>query len=501
MKCFTLQPIKLIISGILIMSFFTNCHGSDHDKVRHSAVAGGFYPSDPATLRSMIESMVADAEVPSVKQPVMALIAPHAGYVYSGQVAAYAYALLQNREIRRVIILSPCHVEAFEGASVYDGEAYETPLGAVPVDQDFCRKLSDAHPLIHYSGKGHDTGSYARGEHAVEVQIPFLQTVLTDFKIVPVVMGDQDYQTCRALGYALAKLIPDEKTVIVTSSDLSHFHSYDEAVRKDRSVLKAIEEWDYYNLHRNLRGRTWEACGGGPIIATMIAVEQRGANVAKLLKYANSGDVPRGDRSSVVGYSAFAFFRDPDLRKSESEFELSIAEQKTLLKMAREAVETMVISGRKYACEEVEQPGLLIDRGAFVTLKINGALRGCIGYTAPIMPLYQTVCEVAVQAALKDPRFRPVSKAELADLEYDISVLSPFRHVGKIEDIKIGTHGLLIQKGRNAGLLLPQVAIEQGWDRETFLQHTCRKAGLLPDDWQDPEADMFMFSAFVFAEE
>jgi AmmeMemoRadiSam system protein A len=314
-------------------------------------------------------------------------------------------------------------------------------------------------------------------------------------------MGDQDYETCRALGVALAELIDSPETIIVASSDLSHFHPYDEAVKLDHKVLRAIEEWDYFNLSRNLRSRIWEACGGSPIVATMIAVERLGANQAKLIKYANSGDVQQGDRSRVVGYSAMAFIKSGSQSlKSKKVFQLSKPDQEQLLKIAKNSVEMIVKKGEIYNFSSEGFETLQQERGAFVTLKEHGRLRGCIGYTAPIQPLCNTVRDAAVHAAIKDPRFTPVSEDELSNLSYEISVLSPFQRVLDIKEIEIGKHGLLMKKGGREGLLLPQVASEQGWDRLTFLQHTCRKAGLPLDAWKDKDTDIFLFSAFVFGE-
>jgi len=287
----------------------------------------------------------------------------------------------------------------------------------------------------------------------------------------------------------------------VASSDLSHFHSYDEAVKLDHKVINAIKEWDYFNLLRNLQSRIWEACGGGPIVATMIAAEELGANEAILLKYANSGDVPAGERSRVVGYSAIAFCKNKEAhRNKDNEFSLSKAEQEELLKIARQAVESIVRQKKVLEISHCEYEALKQDRGAFVTLRKHGQLRGCIGYTAPIQPLYLTVRDAAISAAERDPRFRPVQEDELDELSYEISVLSPMRHVRDINEIVIGKHGLVVKKGYSEGLLLPQVAPEQGWDCIEFLEHTCRKAGLPPEAWKDEDTDIFCFTAFVFGE-
>jgi len=470
-------------------------------KVRPAAVAGAFYPASPQKLTLMVDNLLARASAPKISAVPIALIVPHAGYVYSGAVAAEAFAQLKGRNVQRVVLIAPSHYDYFEGASIYDGEAYSTPLGTLKVDGAFAGKLAKKSALIFRSGRGHGMVN-GRGEHAVEVELPFLQRTLKTFTLVPIVMGEQSYETCRALGVALAELIKDGKTIIVASSDLSHYHPYEDCIRRDKKVLQAIKEWDYYSLSKNFNARIWQACGGGPIVATMMAAERLGANRAQLLKYANSGDIPGGDKSRVVGYSAWALYRAADVKSGDAaEFNLNKAQQKVLLQIARRAVEEAVRTGRKYEPPPPQDETLRMDRGAFVTLSENSRLRGCIGYTSPVKPLYLTVRDVAMEAALHDPRFSAVSEAELPLLHYEISVLSPFRHVLNIRQIKVGRDGLLIKKGAYAGLLLPQVAVDRKWDRMTFLRQTCRKAGLPLDAWKNAQTDIFRFSAFVFGEE
>jgi len=474
-------------------------------KIRQPAAAGGFYPADPRELARAVDELLARAQPPALPEAPAALIVPHAGYMYSGGVAAQAYALLKDRKYARVVVISPSHMDAFGFSAVYDGDAYATPLGAVAVDKAFSARLAKAGPGLELSSRGH-TVSGERGEHALEVQLPFLQRALGAFQLTAIVMGDQRYEACRALGVALAKTIQGSEgsTLVVASSDLSHYHPYEEAVRLDRRVLKAIEEWDYYTLARNFEQNLWEACGGGPIVAAMIAAERLGARQARLLKYANSGDVT-GDRSRVVGYGAVALWKAAKASgdgeaKGAGEFSLGRKEQEELLWLARKSVETAVRERKLYECPAPRLPSLLEDRGAFVTLKKQGRLRGCIGYIFPMKPLYLTVRDVAALAAVRDERFPPVATAELDQLEYEISVLSPLRRVLEAKEIIVGRHGLVVKKADREGLLLPQVAAEQGWDRMRFLRETCLKAGLAPSAWQDPESDIFRFTAFVFGE-
>ncbi|MGA2329552.1 MAG: AmmeMemoRadiSam system protein B [Bryobacteraceae bacterium] len=468
-------------------------------KTRQPAVAGAFYPADANELRNMVDGFLAQAAPPAVAGPVVALISPHAGYQFSGAVAAYSYALLKGRKPERVVVIAPSHIEAFGFSAVYDGDAYATPLGTVPVDKAFAAKLASMSPLIKLSSQGH-VASGGQGEHALEVQLPFLQRVLGQFKLVPIIMGDQSYDACRALGVALAKLIQGSDTLIVASSDLSHFHPYDEAVKIDHKTLKAIQEWDYLSMSRNFESRVWEACGGGPIVAAMIASERLGATEAVLLKYANSGDVT-GDHSRVVGYGALALVKAAGGQASAAPpFSLTQAERDELLKLARTSVETAVRQHRAYDFKGSNSEALMQERGAFVTLKKNGELRGCIGYVAPVKPLSLTVRDVATYAALRDSRFSPVEPSELSQLQYEVSVLSPLRRVLDIKQIEVGKDGLVMRRGENEGLLLPQVPVEQHWNRATFLAETCRKAGLPADAWKDEQTDIFMFTALVFGD-
>ena len=493
--------LTMMIMGSVTMTFCGNPNDNPDKQVREPGVAGTFYPADASDLKNMVSSLLRQAEPAEIKGTIIGLISPHAGYVYSGQVAAYSYKLLGGKPIRRVVIISPSHIAAFKGAAVYNGDIYRTPLGDLLVDKDFCTNLAAKNDLIQLSSEGHETIRQGRMEHALEVQLPFLQTVLKDFKIVPVIMGDQDYDTGRALGIALSELITDDKTVIIASSDLSHFHPYEEAVTMDKKVINGVMEWDHINLSRNLNQRVWEACGGGPIVATMIAAERLGGNKAELLKYANSGDVPVGEKTSVVGYMAAVLYKDPAVQPGAGfSFELNNDAQNHLLKIARGAVETAVNENKIFACSAENYPALQSDRGAFVTLNISGQLRGCIGYISASQPLWETVRSAAISAALKDPRFPAVSKAELTELSYEISVLSPFHRIAGIQQIEVGKHGLMIRKGQYQGLLLPQVATDNHWDALTFLEQTCRKAGLPANAWKDAETDIFVFSAFVFPE-
>jgi hypothetical protein len=502
------QSIALAVSVPIL--HVRAAEGGGAPKVRPAAVAGAFYPGDPQELSKTIDEMLAKAAPPPVDGAILAAVAPHAGYPYSGPVAAWTYAALAaqvkaGHKYTRVVVIAPTHYVGFDFTSVYDGDAYTTPLGQVPVDKEFARRLVKMSSTMQLSDKGHQATADAP-EHSVEVQLPWLQKVLGHFELVPIVMGDTSYESSRALGVALAKMLRDDhETLVLASSDLSHYHPYAEAETIDHKTLHALAAYDYYSMSRNFqyRGRgepgIWEACGGAPIVAAMIYAERMGANKAEVLRYANSGDVT-GDKSRVVGYSADLFVKSAQGAGAATPFSLTDEEKTELLALARKSVEYMIQNKEPYAPTTPASETLNREYGAFTTLTIGGQLRGCIGYTSPTKPLFMTVRDTATLAALRDPRFSPVTAAELPKLAYEISVLSPLRRVTDVDQIKVGRDGLIMKNGDYEGLLLPQVPVEQNWDRETFLEQTCRKAGMDVNCWKDEDTDIFSFTAVVFNE-
>jgi MEMO1 family protein len=267
--------------------------------VRRSAIAGTWYPGDPTRLRGTIRDYLANVPLQTPPGTVLGLVAPHAGYVYSGQVAANAYAQLQGKAFSRAVVVSPVH-RVYPGRfAITDKSYYETPLGLVAVDTELVRALGQGIQLTRVSEDQ---------EHSLEIQLPFLQYMLGEFSLTPVMMGDQDWESARALGNALAQAIAGRSVLLVASTDLSHFHSYGEARRLDRIVLDRIAAYDPEGLVRELANHDAEACGGGPVAAVMIAAQKLGANRAVVLQYQNSGDVT-GDHSSVVGYGAAVLLR------------------------------------------------------------------------------------------------------------------------------------------------------------------------------------------------
>ncbi len=466
--------------------------------IRKSVIAGTWYPGDPATLTGDIRSYLKKVPEQALGGPVVGLVSPHAGYVYSGQIAAHGYRLLEGRRYDAVVVIGPSHRVLFRGASVWPSGGYETPLGVVPIESELAGAILGADPVLNSDRKPH------AAEHSVEIQLPFLQVVLGTFAFVPIVMGTQDYQTCEAVADAILGAAKGKNVLVVGSSDLSHFHTYDQAKRLDQALVDLVQKRDHRRLSRELEDGSCEACGGGPVVTAMLYAEKAGARGVKVLQYANSGDVT-GERRQVVGYLSAAFFRENPGEKAMAKKKIGIDmgltddEKQALLRIARASIQAELAGKKPPAAKG--QGTLEEKRGAFVSLKRRGRLRGCIGFIEAKKPLAQTVEEMAVAAALQDPRFEPLREEELKEIRLEISVLSPLRKIVDVGAIEVGTHGLYVRKGSRAGLLLPQVATEYGWERDTFLKETCRKAGLAPDAWRDPETEIYLFSADVFGEE
>jgi AmmeMemoRadiSam system protein B len=270
--------------------------------VRPPAVAGTFYPGSAGRLQRDVDDLLEKASPLPVGGSVYGLVSPHAGYVYSGFTAAHAYKAVNGMSFDSVIVVGPSHQEYFEGISVYPGEGFRTPLGTIPIDNDLRAQLIEKNKRIFLSPSGH------RAEHSVEVQLPFLQRVLGSFSFVPIAMGDQTLELCEILADAIASAVKGRNVLLVASSDLSHYHPYDEAIFLDRQVIEIVEAFDPLRLMDKLDHRQLEACGGGPIVAVMLAVRKLGATTSRVLHYCNSGDIT-GDRGGVVGYLSAAFSR------------------------------------------------------------------------------------------------------------------------------------------------------------------------------------------------
>ena len=493
--------ILAILMGLYIMSCSTPSDAQD----RPAYNAGMFYPKNPRELRQSIQNYLNDPEIDQLPGKPFGLISPHAGYPYSGLVAAYGFAQLKGKSYDAVVVISPCHVDYFPFASVYNGESYTTPLGKLPVEKSITEKLIKSSKLIRMSDKGHNIGMAGRAEQSLEVQLPFIQETLGEIPIVPIVLGSMDWNVIQALGNQIGKIAKKHNILIIASSDLSHYHNYNDCNKIDKSFIKILADFSIEKLYEGIVSKQVEACGGGPILTLMIAAKMNNATDIEILKYANSGDVSFGDRSRVVGYLSAAFYKESKANKKDTSMgttgnhnrDLTRDEQLFLIQLAEDVIKAVVNKDRIPVPKDI--PAICKEmRGAFVTIEKHHQLRGCIGYILPVYPLYETVIEVAQSAALRDPRFPPVTPKELKDLEVEVSVLTVPEKIDDPSIVEVGKHGIIMKRGLYQGLLLPQVATEYGWDRETFLEHTCLKAGLERDAWKDKATEIQIFSAQVF---
>ncbi len=467
----------------------------ESDRPRAPTVAGSFYPEDPEELKTMVDAFLEAVE--GVDGEPIALIVPHAGYVYSGWVAAYAFKQLEGVTYDTIVIIGPNHRDpTFDGISVYAEGAFQTPLGYVPIDEDTAQALLNADDRILFHREVHSA------EHSIEVELPFLQRIYDDFHIVPIIIGQPTEENIEVLTTALGQVLGDKNALIIASSDMSHYPSYEDAIRVDNATLAAIETMDSQivlaTIMDNMTGGVPSLgtclCGQGPVLVAIQVAARLGANQASILQYANSGDSPfvPVDKSSVVGYGAVMFWRYEAPHLSDDD-------EAMLLTIARESIAQYLEQGTLPQFT-IEEPNLLRKSGAFVTLHQNGELRGCIGHIVAEQPLYSAIEQAAISAATEDPRFPPLTLAGLDEISIEISVLSPLKRLTHVDGIQVGKHGLVVVAEGRSGLLLPQVATDEGWNREEFLNAVCRKAGLSETSWQQGAA-LYTFTALVFGEE
>lgn len=447
--------------------------------IRPPQVAGSFYPAGAAEVSAMLEAFLGNAADRRLNGPVRALIAPHAGYVYSGQVAARGYKLLKDR-YQKVFILASNHnpdAPPFK-LSVSNATHYETPLGKVRVSK-IARELLD-HPLFSYVEEAHAT-------HIIEVHLPFLQKVLEDFEIIPIVMGATNREELRQVAGLISEYL-DEKTLLIASSDLSHYHSYGRAVELDRACVEAVEAHELEKVAR------CQACGLAAMLVLLEIAGEKGWS-REIIDYKNSGDTA-GSKDRVVGYSSIVFYED----------DLAFQEKHWLLRLSRNVLESRVRFGVLPEVDESRLPArLLKERGCFVTLEVAHRLRGCVGHLVPQEALYRCVVENTVKAALQDKRFKPVSSSELGAIKIEISALSvpvPFERRSPEQLLDFLTplkHGVILRNGERRSTFLPQV-----WEdlprKEQYLSKLCLKGRLASDCWKDPETEVSTYGATVFDE-
>ena len=465
-----------LIAVALIFAVFLLVRPSRH--VKEPDLAGAFYPADEQALADMVKDFIASAETATVDGKLIALIAPHAGFQFSGRVAAYAYRHLKERNIDTVILIGPSHDAAVNGAAIYASGSMRTPLGNIRINEQIARSLVDekAHVIS-------DPSAF-KNEHSLEVQLPFLQGVLKDFTIVPILIGQPTRDCFDSLTRGLTAVLgKNQNAILIASTDLSHYHSYEKAKKLDSGIADAVTRMSLEDLERQLHSGECEMCGGYPVLFTMSVARRLGATNGVVYKYANSGDI-LSNKSRVVGYAAMGLYRT----------QMTTDERQELLALAKRSIESQVRLGktRNYRLRNAR---LAANGATFVTINRNGDLRGCIGNIDPVMPMYESVIKNAVAACSRDAHFKPMKRAELKDMQVEVSVLSPLEPLQNVRDIKIGTHGIYLIKGPNSGILLPQVAVDFKWDVPAFLEHVSIEAGLPKDAWNS--AQLYSFTVDV----
>jgi len=487
--------ILVTITLLTIFLFMGVCFAEE--VIKYSVFSGSFYPNNRELLIKQINFFLDNVEddIFLKDKKILGLISPHAGYEYSGQVAAYGYKAVKGREYDTVIVLGPSHRYSFNGISVYREGCFRTPLGDIQIDKELTEELLKYDERIKFIPE-----AFSR-EHSIEVQLPFLQVVLPSFKLVPIILGNVDLTDCKMLADALKMLSQKKNILVIASSDLSHYHPYIQAEILDKRVASYVERLDSLGLWNAVNKNECELCGLFAVLVLLDYARDAGFS-SRVLKYANSGDVI-SDKSAVVGYLSCAFYqqeqnKDSLTNKGEKMF---TKEQKIkLLSIARNSIKEYLLTGRRPKID-IDEPDLKVQRGAFVTLKKNGQLRGCIGSFTSNQPLYLVVSNMAIEAAVGDPRFPELSLEELDQVEVEISVLTEPELIDDWRKIRLGIDGVIVRRGFSSGVFLPQVATETGWDLETFLRQLCSgKAGLPADCYKDPKTQIYTFQAIVFSE-
>lgn len=479
---------------IAIIMMINTCNGQQSEPVvRPATQANRFYTGDARELSEEVDSFLAQHRGATIYHHVAAVIVPHAGYYFSGRVAASAYmSVPADQPYKRIFLLGPSHHEWLDGASVNtEADYYATPLGNVKVDRETARSISDADSVFSYQPKAHDR------EHCLEVQLPFLQRRLGDVPpIVPIIISTNDFNKLKRIAHVLKPYFTEENLFVI-SSDFSHYPSYEDACEVDALTGKAIETGSVeafiaaleQNARSGKRNLATSACGELAIATLMLMMD--GSYEVKHLMYQNSGDADNHDHSRVVGYHSFAI-----VRKSDAGFALSDDEKRLLKEIALTSIKDS-LAGKEISHSSPLTTHLSAKCGAFVSLHKHGRLRGCIGHFGEDIPLHEIVAEMARAAAFEDPRFMPVTADELADIDIEISVLTPMRRIESLDEFELHRHGIYIRKGYRRGTFLPQVADEVNWTKEEFVSHCAQdKAGIGWDGWKD--AELYVYEAIVF---
>lgn len=475
---------------------------------RLPAVAGSFYPRNKEELSLLLTKLFSGAVKRNNAKQINAIISPHAGYVYSGMVAASAFnQLSEQKHYDNVFIIGSSHVSSFDGGAFYSEGNFITPLGVARVNLPLVRKLIAENPSLFISNS-----QIHAPEHSIEVQIPFLQhTYKNGLQIVPLIIGTQRPAVCKKIAEALRPYF-NGNNLFVISTDFSHYTDYQNACKVDASTAEAIVKNSpaeflrtiETNENQQIPGLVTSICGWSSVLTLLHITENNPDYMYNRIIYMNSGDARGESRDKVVGYHAITITYEPSLIDENTNdklaYTLTSGEQKQLLRLARNTIKNYLVNGQMLKVDAGKFSDKILARsGAFVTLNKNGQLRGCIGQFFSDIPLYQVVQEMAISSAIHDNRFDPLTIGELDQVEIEISVLTPMHKITSIDEIELGRHGIYIKKGNRAGTFLPQVATQTGWNLQEFLGHCSQdKAGIGWEGWKN--AEVFVYEAYVFGE-
>lgn len=500
-----MKTLKLVWMALLVLISAVNF--AAEKQVFESPLAGSWYPAGATELTQLVQADLAAATTPELRN-VIALIQPHAGYRYSGKVAAYGARQIFGKPFRRVVIFGPSHSMSLRNClSVPSATHIKTVLGEVELDGEFLGKMRQ-YGFCKSVPRAH------AAEHSVDIQLPMLQFALKNFKLAPVVVGRLDEQAAREIAAAVRPLL-DDGTLVIASSDFTHygasfdyepfplnFQTGEKLEQLDRGAVREIIAGNAGGFSDYVERTGATICGEAPI-RILLALLPAGSK-GHLLQYDTSGRMT-GSYAHSVSYAAIAFTGNwpaAPAKAAEKLPALSEADKKALLQIARKTIEYAVAGQAAPTPERLGiniSPAMRQKMGAFVTLHKHGQLRGCIGEIPPRRPLHQAVSAQAVNSALHDWRFSPVKAEELAAIDIEISALTPPVKVNSFRDIVIGRDGMVLAKAGRSAVFLPQVAVEQRWDLAETLSNLAEKAGLEADAWKNG-AEFQTFQAIVFGE-
>ena len=494
--------MRIFKSILLVFILVSLAHGISYAQItenRKAYAAGKFYENDSAKLVAILYDLFSETQNLN-KEGALAVISPHAGFAYSGEIAAWGFKQINpKKKFKNIFILASSHTMAIPGASIYNAGNYETPLGEVKVNTLLADSLIGSNPNITFLPEAH------LREHSIENQLPFLQYYIeNDFQIVPVLIGTDNKTALLSIANSLKPYLNEENLFII-STDFSHYPKYHDAQKTDSLTAWGIlsnnvaefETAIRTNTKHQYSGLLTSACGRTALI-TLLNMTSNMSNVEFIpIEYANSGDVPFGDKNRVVGYYSILLTQ----KQIQANYNfLSEKDKEDLINIARLTIEEYLNTG-KIALLDPDQfsDNLKENTGVFVTLNKNHQLRGCIGRFISNEPLYKVVQDMAIAAATQDYRFQAVTPNEFEIIDIEISVLTPLKKINSIDEIELGRDGIYIKKGMRSGTFLPQVATETGWSKEEFLGHCSRdKAGIGWDGWKN--AEIFIYQAIVFQE-